>query len=69
MRNSLFTSYLLAALRGEGRTLGDGYVRVFDIFRHLAEHVPVKAQAYQHPIFKATAMDADFPVALTHQKL
>lgn len=62
MANSLFTYYLLEALRGECRTLGDGYVRVFDLFRHVAEHVPTRAD--QHPLFKATAMEEDFPVAL-----
>jgi hypothetical protein len=63
--NSLFTHYLLEALRGEGRTLGDGYVRVFDVFRHVADHVP--PQANQHPIFKATAMEEDFPIALARR--
>ena len=62
MRNSLFTHHLLEALRGQAKTLGDGYVRVFDLFRHIAEHVPRKAR--QHPIFKATAMEEDFPIAL-----
>ena len=62
-KNSLFTHYLLEALRGKGKTLGDGYVRVFDVFRHVADRVP--AQASQHPIFKATAMEEDFPIALT----
>jgi hypothetical protein len=62
MKNSLFTHYLLEALRGSCRTLGDGYVRVFDLFRHVAEYVPT--QATQHPIFKAAAMEEDFPVAL-----
>jgi hypothetical protein len=62
MRNSLFTHYLLEALRGGGKTLGDGYVRVFDVFRHLADRVPTRAD--QHPIFKATAMEEDFPIAL-----
>jgi uncharacterized caspase-like protein len=66
MRNSLFTHHLLAALRGEGRTLGDGYVRVFDLFRHIADHVP--QQARQHPIFKAAAMEQDFPVALAARR-
>jgi uncharacterized caspase-like protein len=60
--NSLFTHYLLEALRGKAKTLGDGYVRVFDIFRHVADHVPNKAM--QHPIFKAAAMEEDFPIAL-----
>jgi hypothetical protein len=62
MRNSLFTHYLLEALRGQGKTLGDGYVRVFDVFRHVADRVPTRAE--QHPIFKATAMEEDFPIAL-----
>ena len=62
MKNSLFTHYLLEALRGQGRTLGDGYVRVFDLFRHVANRVPARAD--QHPIFKATAMEEDFPIAL-----
>lgn len=63
MDNSLFTHYLLQALRGEGRTLGDGYVRVFDLFRHVAEEVP--KHAGQHPIFKVAEMETDFPVALS----
>jgi len=62
MNNSLFTHYLLEALRGQAQTLGDGYVRVFDVFRHVADHVPT--QANQHPIFKATAMEEDFAIAL-----
>jgi hypothetical protein len=67
MDNSLFTHYLMEALRGQAKTLGDDYVRVFDIFRHVADHVPIKAaqiNARQHPIFKATAMEEDFPIAL-----
>jgi hypothetical protein len=60
--NSLFTYYLLEALRGAAPTLGDGYVRVFDLFRHVASRVP--AVQRQHPIFKVTMMDEDFPVAL-----
>lgn len=63
MNNSLFTHHLLEALRGKGKTLGDGYVRVFDLFRHVAERVP--KQADQHPVFKASAMEEDFVVALT----
>ncbi len=63
MRNSLFTHHLLGALGGAARTLGDGYVRVFDVFRHVADRVP--RQASQHPIFKAAGMEEDFPIALT----
>jgi uncharacterized caspase-like protein len=65
--NSLFTTHLLEALRGAGPTLGDGYVRVFDLFRHVARQVPAQARRVyrqQTPIFKATAMDEDFAVAL-----
>ncbi len=65
MNNSLYTHYLLEALRGEGKTLGDGYVRVFDVFRHVAEHVPAKAS--QHPVFKAAALEQDFAIALVGQ--
>jgi metacaspase-1 len=68
MQNSLFTHYLLEALHGRGRTLGDGYVRVFDLFRHVSQYVPSKANEAgirQHPIFKATIMEEDFPIALT----
>lgn len=66
MDNSLFTHYLLEALRGRAGLLGDGYVRVFDLFRHVADHVPARARQVrvsQHPIFKATAMEEDFPIA------
>ncbi|OGO35295.1 MAG: hypothetical protein A2W35_01460 [Chloroflexi bacterium RBG_16_57_11] len=62
MDNSVFTHYLLEALRGYGPSLGDGYIRVFDLFRHVSEKVPSRAK--QHPIFKATAMEEDFVVAL-----
>ncbi len=57
--------YLLQALRGQCHTLGDGYVRVFDVFRYVADHVPTLAS--QHPIFKATAMEEDFAIALTRR--
>jgi hypothetical protein len=62
MRNSLFTHYLLEALSGGARSLGDGTVRVFDVFRHVAERVPLRAA--QHPVFKASDMETDFAVAL-----
>ena len=66
MNNSLFTLYLLEALRGDTRTLGDGYVRMFDVFRHVADCVPTHAS--QHPVFKATAMEQDFALALVSQR-
>lgn len=66
LRNSVFTHYVLDALRGQAKTLGDGYIRVFDIFRHVAQHVPKLSSqkgVNQHPIFKAHALDNDFPIA------
>lgn len=67
MNNSLFPHYVLEALRGQAKTLGDGYLRVFDLFRYVADHVPARASQInenQHPIFKTTAMEEDFPIAL-----
>ena len=61
--NSLFTSYLLDALHGHARVIGDGYLRVFDLFRHVARNVPAKAN--QHPILKTAGMENDFAIALT----
>ena len=68
MDNSLFTHYLLEVLRGQAKSLGDGYVRVLDIFRHIADHVSLKAAQMkldQHPILKISMMETDFPIALT----
>ncbi len=62
MRNSLFTHYLLEALRGNARTHGDGVLRIFDVFEYVSEQVP--AHGNQHPIFKATDLENNFPIAL-----
>ena len=62
MENSLFTHYLLKALEGECRTRDDGLIRVFDLFDYVSEQVP--AQGDQHPIFKSSEMENNFPVAL-----
>jgi uncharacterized caspase-like protein len=66
-RNSIFTHFLLQALRGETRTLGDGVVRVFDLFRHVSDKVPPfvsRLGERQTPLFKADALDNDFAVAV-----
>jgi len=63
-RNSIFTQHLLEALRGEGYTRGDGVIRVFEIFNHVAEKVPRTVSGRQHPIFKASNLEDNFPVAL-----
>ena len=63
-RNSLFTEHLLSALRGGARTHGDGLIRVFEVFNHVAEQVRAAAPGEQHPIFKAGDLEDNFPVAL-----
>jgi hypothetical protein len=63
-RNSLFTRHLLEALRGEAPTRGDGLIRIFEIFTHVAEKVRHSAPGQQHPIFKAGDLEDNFPFAL-----
>ncbi len=62
--NSVFTQHLLEALKGEIPSSGDGLVRVFQVFEHVAEAVPLTTAGRQHPIFKASDVEANFPVAL-----
>jgi uncharacterized caspase-like protein len=59
---SLFTRFLLAALKGQAPTYGDGTVRVFDVFHYVSDQV-AKAAA-QHPIFKASDLENNFPLTL-----
>jgi hypothetical protein len=61
LRNSLFTHYLLEALRGGATTRTHGVIRVSDVFHHVAEWVP-KRDARQHPVLKFEATE-DFPIA------
>ena len=63
-RNSVFTQHLLEILRGQGRTSGDGVIRVFDIFNHISEMVKRTVPGQQHPVFKASDLEDNFPVAL-----
>ncbi|MBB3290388.1 MULTISPECIES: caspase family protein [unclassified Rhizobium] len=62
--NSLFTEHLLGALRGGAHTHGDGFIRIFEVFNHVAEKVRAAAPGRQHPIFKASDLEDNFPVAL-----
>lgn len=62
--NSLFTEHLVGALRGAARTHGDGLIRIFEIFNYVAEKVRGAAPGRQHPIFKASNLEDNFPVAL-----
>jgi hypothetical protein len=54
----------VAALRGEARTHGDGMIRVFEVFNYVAVKVRGAASGRQHPIFKASDLEDNFPVAL-----
>lgn len=63
-RNSVFTTHLIEALRGQGHTHGDGVIRIFEIFNHVAQKVKLAVPGKQHPIFKASELEDNFPVAL-----
>jgi hypothetical protein len=59
--NSLFTTHLLAGLRGKVAS-DDSFIRIFDLFEYLQPKVSLD-QPKQHPIFK-TELEENFPVAL-----
>lgn len=63
-RNSIFTEHLLEALKGKARTTGDGLIRVFDVFNYVSEQVRGTVPGRQHPIFKASDLEDNFPIAL-----
>ncbi|MGP1184969.1 caspase family protein [Serratia sp. CY47280] len=63
-RNSLFTEHLLNAFRGGISSNGDGFIRVFELFNYVSEQVRLAAQGRQHPIFKASDLEDNFPLAL-----
>ena len=62
-RNSVFTCHLLDALHGQALTSGDGLIRVFDIFNHVSKMVKRDVAGRQHPVFKASDLEDNFPVA------
>jgi hypothetical protein len=62
--NSLFTEHLVEALRGRAHTQGDGLIRIFDVFNYVSEKVKGAVPGRQHPIFKASDLEDNFPVAL-----
>lgn len=63
-RNSVFTEKLIEALKGRAHTAGDGLIRVFEVFNYVSERVRVSVPGLQHPIFKATDVEDNFPIAL-----
>lgn len=64
-RNSVFTTALLAGLRGAADKSSSGLIKVFDLFNYVSEEVPRLIQEGQHPIFKADNIEVNFPVALS----
>lgn len=64
-RNSVFTTALLAGLRGAADKSASGSIKVFDLFSYVSEEVPKLIPDNQHPIFKADNLEVNFPVALS----
>ena len=64
-RNSVFTTALLAGLRGAADKSASGFIKVFDLFNYISEEVPKLIPGDQHPIFKADNIEVNFAVALS----
>ncbi|MEF9417210.1 caspase family protein [Ralstonia sp. SM1864_UCD524_TZ4] len=64
-RNSVFTTALLAGLRGAADKNASGCIKVFDLFNYISEEVPKLIPDDQHPIFKADNLEVNFAVALS----
>ncbi|WP_115511687.1 caspase family protein [Xanthomonas arboricola] len=64
-RNSVFTTALLAGLRGAADSSASGFIKVFDLFNYVSEEVPKLIPSDQHPIFKADNLEVNFAVALS----
>lgn len=63
-RNSVFTTALLAGLRGAADKSASGFIKVFDLFNYISEEVPKLIPDEQHPVFKADNLELNFPIAL-----
>lgn len=64
-RNSVFTTALLAGLRGAADQSASGFIKVFDLFNYASQEVPKLIPGSQHPIFKADNVEVNFAVALS----
>jgi len=64
-RNSVFTTALLAGLRGSADKSASGFIKVFDLFNYVSDEVPKLVPDTQHPIFKADNLEGNFAVALS----
>lgn len=63
-RNSVFTTAMLAGLKGAAANSCDENIRVFDLFNYVSEAVRQAIPGKQHPIFKASNLEDNFSVAL-----
>jgi hypothetical protein len=63
-RNSVFTTAMLAGLKGAAPAARDGTIKVFDLFNYVSETVRRAVPGRQHPIFKASELEENFPVSL-----
>jgi metacaspase-1 len=64
-RNSAFTAALLEGLGGAADRHAEGVIKVFDLFDYVAGRVPKMTADAQHPIFKASHLEQNFPIALS----
>jgi hypothetical protein len=60
----VFTQHALEALHGAAYSRNDGLIRVFDLFNYISENVRHSVPGTQHPIFKASALEDNFPVSM-----
>lgn len=63
-RNSVFTTAMLSGLRGGAPASDSGTIKVFDLFNYVSERVRQAVPGRQHPVFKASELEENFPVAL-----
>lgn len=63
-RNSVFTTAILDGLKGGASASLDGTIKVFDLFNYVSEMVRKAVPGRQHPIFKASDLEENFPIAL-----
>lgn len=64
-RNSVFTTAMLAGLRGAADKSASGFIKVFDLFNYISDEVPKLIPDNQHPIFKADNLEVNFAIALS----
>lgn len=63
MRNSVFTHYVLEAMRGQAQTYHDGFIGVLDLFNYVSEALGKHHDVQQHPILKGE-ISQNFPIVL-----